>query len=136
MPILQRLSLEQGRAKFAYDCAVDGSNIDKKKEYKSYVKKLPLLIKTNGLGSAIAFVSAKSENVASKKGYAYYKLYQHLVEWLKKSGTISLQNDELTNYIVSQPSQNYRHITIEVLAFMTWLKRFTEGLIEGYPEGE
>jgi len=37
--------IEQDRAKFAYDCAKEGSKIEKKKEYKSYVKKIPMLIK-------------------------------------------------------------------------------------------
>jgi CRISPR-associated protein Cmr5 len=52
-------SLEQGRAKFAYECASKGSQQPTKKEYKSHVKKIPMLIKTNGLGSTFAFVKSK-----------------------------------------------------------------------------
>ncbi|ACF13408.1 CRISPR-associated protein, Cmr5 family [Chloroherpeton thalassium ATCC 35110] len=137
MPEVNRLSLERGRAKFAYDCAVDGSKINKKKEYKSYVKKLPMLIKVNGLGASISFINSKSEKDQNKKGYSYYLLSNHLTEWLTKSGTISLQeNQGLADFIISQPSQKYRHITIEVLAFLAWLKRFAEGLIEGEAEGD
>lgn len=137
MPTLQRLAIEQGRAKYAYDCAVEGFRLIKKKEYKGYVKRLPMLIKTNGLGSAISFIKAKSDQDENKKGYAYHKLYKHITGWLLESKTITLLNDqELVEYVVSQPSQSYRYLTIEVMAFLAWLKRFSEGLIEGDAEGE
>lgn len=53
-------TLEQGRAKFAYQSAEDGSKIAKRKEYKSYVKKIPMLIKTNGLGAALSLLKPKA----------------------------------------------------------------------------
>jgi len=32
--------------------------------------------------------------------------------------------------VISCDSATYRHITREILAFLNWLKRFAEGLIE------
>ena len=48
--------IDRQRAVLAYDCVTEvdeQSNGKKKKEYKSYIKKMPSLIKTNGLGHFI-----------------------------------------------------------------------------------
>lgn len=128
--------LEQGRAKFAYNCANKGSKIKRKKEYKSYVKKIPMLIKTNGLGATFAFVKSKSDRDEEKSGYAYHLLYQQTADWLKKDEkhliTINdTDTDDLVKKIVELNSSEYRAVTNEVIAFFTWLRRFADGLIEG-----
>lgn len=131
--------LEQGRAKFAYDCARAGSNIEKKKEYKSYVKKIPMLIKTNGLGATFAFVKSKSKVDTNKTGYAYKVIYDHTAQWLRedKKNLLGLkQNDDLVEKLISLKSPEYRTATIEILAFFKWLSRFADGMIEGDPENE
>lgn len=129
--------LEQGRAEFAYQCAAKGSALDKKKEYKQYVKKLPMLIKTNGLGAAVAFFFSKKNDDQSKAGYAYKEIYEQLNEWLKKAETVNwmLNSDKpLVQSITELPSEQYRALTIEALAFLNWLRRFAEGMIEGEAE--
>ena len=129
--------LEQGRAKFAYDCALEGSKIEKKKEYKSYVKKVPMLIKANGLGSTFAFIKSKSTDDKSKPGYAYHLIYNQTKDWLKNDNKKLLdigEDDNLLEKIISLDSIEYRAVTIEVLAFFNWLKRFADGLIEGEDE--
>lgn len=127
--------LEQGRAEFAYKCAENGAQINKKKEYKSYVKKIPMLVKTNGLGAALAFVKAKSDKNKDKHGYAYHLIYEQTTGWLKQEpkGLISgrLENEDLAKVLTDLNSPEYRAVTNEVLAFFVWLKRFAEGLIEG-----
>ncbi|MGE4518022.1 MAG: type III-B CRISPR module-associated protein Cmr5 [Desulfobacteraceae bacterium] len=132
--------LEQGRAKFAYECAKEGSLLDKKKEYKdkndkskeykAYTKKIPMLIKTNGLGATFAFMLSK--------GGTYEFIGEQILDWLKADEKGLLPSDQiinsfekLNNYIISEDSSKYRMITIEVLAFFSWLRRFAEGLIEG-----
>ncbi|RKX56013.1 MAG: type III-B CRISPR module-associated protein Cmr5 [Thermotoga sp.] len=131
--------IEQGRAKFAYKCAKKGSEIEKKeyKSYVSYVKKIPMLIKTNGLGVTFAFIKSKSSNDKSKAGYAYHLLYNQTKEWLKKDDKNLIhmnESDDLVEKMISLNSQEYRAVTIEVLAFFNWLRRFAEGLIEGEEE--
>ncbi|MDI3535032.1 MAG: CRISPR-associated protein Cmr5 [Thermosediminibacterales bacterium] len=130
--------LEQGRASFAYQCAREGSKIDRSKEYKQYVKKMPMLIKTNGLGAALAFVKSKSEEDKTKKsGYAYKLIYDQIAGWLKQDDKklIDLSGDtDLVAAVISLDSSQYRAVTMEVLAFLNWLRRFAEGLIEGDPD--
>ncbi len=131
--------LEQGRAKFAYDCASKGSKIDKKKEYKSYVKKIPMLIKTNGLGATFAFIKSKSKADAGKAGYAYNLIYDQTAQWLREDEKKLLdlkENDDLVMKLISLNSPEYRAVTNEVLAFFKWLSRFADGMIEGDAENE
>lgn len=112
-------SLEQKRAEFAYNCA----NIEERKKdskYSKYVKNIPMLIKTNGLGATVAFIYCKS-----KKEGAYGWIYYDLYEWLKKTG--HLKETKLVEILVKNfNSPEYKAITIEVLAFLKWLKRFAE----------
>ena len=129
--------IEQGRANFAYECAEKGSKINKKKEYKAYAKKIPMMIKTNGLGATFAFVKSKINTDKNKPGYAYKLIYEHTAGWLKKDDKklIDLSGgNDLVGQIVKLNSPEYRALTIEVLAFFNWLRRFAEGLIE--EEGE
>ncbi|MCL0028419.1 type III-B CRISPR module-associated protein Cmr5 [Peptococcaceae bacterium] len=100
------------------------------KEYKSYVKKIPMLIRTNGLGATFAFMFSKGE--------VYELIGEQILEWLKRnekqilSGIEKINSfSDLVKYSVSLNSPEYRALTIEVLAFLNWLKRFAEGLIEG-----
>lgn len=143
--------LEQGRAKFAYDCALEGKSIFKKVQigtewfkddkYKSYVKKVPMLIKSNGPGSTFAFVKSKREKEKTGKmpgekenpKNAYDLIYEQTKRWLIKDEKTLLninENDDLVKKIISLDSPEYRAITNEVLAFFNWLTRFAEGLIE------
>lgn len=127
--------LEQGRAEFAYRCVeeVKASKDHIQKNYRSYARKLPQMILSNGLGQTIAFVYAKKEN-----GDAYDLIYKHLTEYLKSECVASIRmpnnQNELIEWIISLNSYNYRHLTEEILAFLKWLKRFAEGMIEAEEE--
>ena len=123
--------IEQGRAKFAYKCAEQGS---KSKEYKSYAKKIPMMIKTNGLGATFAFMYSKKNKSGKEK--TYMLIGEDVTAWLKKSGTNLYGIDKVKKFedlvvkTVELNSSQYRALTIEVLAFFNWLRRFAEGLIE------
>ena len=134
--------IERGRANFAYICAKEGQNCEKlnicpqfrdkkykSKEYRPYVKKIPMMIKTNGLGATLAFMY-------SKKG-TYELIGEHILKWLKQNklkiivNIDSIQNfNGLPNEVVKLDSEKYRALTVEVLSFFSWLRRFAEGLIE------
>jgi len=96
------------------------------KNYKSYVRKIPMMVLTNGLGATFAFVYSKKKN-----GNAWELVYNQTKEWLKVP-----QNDELVKWIIDQDSQSYRAVTNEVLALFNWLKRFADGMIEEVENGE
>jgi CRISPR-associated protein Cmr5 len=121
--------IEQGRADFAYQCAEIGSESSKPKEYKSYIKKVPMMIKTNGLGATLAFAMSKS-----KDGNTWELVYSQILEWLQRPDNqylINNQTGELSELIIKLESGQYRAVTNEVLALFNWLRRFAEGLIEG-----
>lgn len=143
--------IEQGRAKVAYDCALEGKSIFKNVQirtewfkddkYKSYVKKVPMLIKTNGLGSTFAFIKSKREKEKNRKRpgekenpkNAYDLIYEQTKQWLKKEDKSLIdinEGDDLVEKIISLDSPEYRAVTNEMLSFFKWVSRFAEGLIE------
>jgi CRISPR-associated protein Cmr5 len=131
--------LEQGRAKFAYECAKSaaGQQGKKPKEYKSYAKKMPMMIKTNGLGATLAFALSKSKD-KDGRNTSWGLIYNDVKSWLtheqKKFLLGNYAGDELADAVIKIESTEYRAVTIEVLAFLNWLRRFSEGLIEGEAE--
>lgn len=136
MSNLSNLSVvEQGRANFAFSCADNTKTKDFKKEYKQYSKKLPMMIKVNGLAATFAFMFSKDNN--KKEGKAYHALGNDLTRMFKQSQSVSfLVNDvsdfsELVPKILKVNSADYKLLTSEALTFLGWLRRFTEGLIDG-----
>lgn len=158
--IIQKL--ERGRAEFAYRCAEEGKKIIEKYQindewyedakYKSYVKKLPSMILSNGLGQTLAFVCAKRKKIKNEKDEkklpgnsdnpknAYDLIYKHLTEYLKSNSSPRIKmpegQNELIEWVISLDSYNYRYVTEEILAFLNWLKKFAEGMIETEEGGE
>lgn len=124
--VTQRQKLEQGRADFAFKRATTGYN-SHRKEYTAAVKKLPMMIKSNGLGATIAFMYSKGKTLGTVLG--------HIDEWLNDKENLKtlliLQKTEGRNLVqktLNLDSQEYRIVTIEVLAFLNWLRRFSEGI--------
>jgi len=132
-----RTTLEQGRAAFAYGAAVEGAGLSKSSEYKAYVKKLPMYIKTNGLGAAISFAFAKGNGKNGKNGIpdigkTWGLIYLQIEEWLKNNWVLAdFKKDEtLMQNLLRLETPEYRATTIEVLALLNWMRRFAEGLID------
>jgi len=116
--------LEQGRAEEAYKAALEGV---KEKDYTSYVKKLPMLIKTNGLGAAIVFYASNKP--------AHKLICSQILTWLKTDSPKMLADFskastpiDFAHELTKLESPQYRAITVEVLAYLNWLKRFSTGL--------
>jgi CRISPR-associated protein Cmr5 len=112
--------LARERSQFAYECVENVNKTDAKKDYQSYVKKIPMRILTNGLGATFAFVYSKK-----KDGNAYDLIFKQTAQWLQQN-----ENDFM-KWIISRESPEYRAVTNEVLALFNWLKRFADGMIEG-----
>jgi CRISPR-associated protein Cmr5 len=124
-------TLEQQRATKAWEAVSqvkeDPRNTKHQKEYDSWVKKVPVLILTNGLGQTLAFLKSKSDREKEL-------LYEHLSVWLKTQMSWSPQSQQkpdLLERLIHESSANYRRATIEALAFLNWLKRFADALLEG-----
>lgn len=140
----ERISwIEQGRAARAYEMVAEAKKAlgTDDKKYKSYVKRIPMLIKTNGLAATLAFVKSKSSD--NSKGNAkdnlkdtpYNKIYNQIAAWLWEKELLT-DETKLVEEIITLPSPKYRMVTAEVLALFKWLRRFAEGLIEGDADDE
>jgi len=116
-------TIEQGRAKRAYELAKAG--MSDSSDYKNKVKSFPMMIKTNGLGAAVAFAKGKKD---------WKKIYNQLEKYLKENDlynnyeNISLEGTDLDYFLTRIDSSLYRAITNETIALFTWLRRFAEGL--------
>jgi len=114
-------TLEQERAKYAWDCVQEAKEKSFAGDYRSIALKAPSLILTNGLGQTLAFLKAKGKG---EPGNEHEVLYQHLEGWLQKQLGI---NGNLLDWLVNTAtSQQYRLATMEALALLQWLKRFAE----------
>ena len=121
-------TLENQRAEFALLCVkniVAAYSKEEKEKYKGNVKKIPMLIKTNGLGNTLAFMRSRKEHKL---------IYDHLSNWLRKPENPCKtlpEGKDLLEFVISESSPVYRHVTKELIALLTWMKRFADSLIEG-----
>ena len=118
-------TIEQGRALFAYEKVLESSKESWASEYKSYLKKLPMYIKTNGLGATLAFIY-------SKKKEAYKKIYENCQDWLKNDpkNLFNIGEKPIIAYVLELSSQEYRALTSEIIALIKWMGRFADGTIK------
>ncbi len=121
-----RQKLEQGRAAFAFKKATEGYT-EHKKEYAQMVKKAPMLIKTNGLGATLAFLFSKQK--------VWGTVLKHIEDWVNSPDNLKThsiyketEGSNLVQKVLHLNSSEYRIVTIEVLAFLNWLRRFAEGI--------
>lgn len=125
-------NLAQERAAFAYDEVkkyLEEWKKDKKyekapKEFKSHIKDVPMMIKTNGLSAAFAFVFSKKD----KSDYAAIQDITH--SWLKNQAFVAGQSNQLYESLLKLDSWKHRMVTKEILALFTWLKRMADGMIK------
>lgn len=132
-----RHKVEQGRAHralaFVQESVGEGDEVASR--YRVYVKNLPMLIKTNGLGSALAFVKAKAQD-SPPEGTAYDLLYDHVERWLQSEqkrhllASAEADADDLVEQLVSMESSSYRAVTMEVMNLLNWLRRLADGIIK------
>jgi len=120
---------QQERAQVAYKCILprtkdtNGQEIKGNKENKEYsqlAKKFPALVHNCGLAQALAFVQAKEKEENIGKAYL-----SHLssVMGLKKE-------DDLGSLSRSADLSRYQRLTREAIESATWLKRYSEALLE------
>lgn len=124
---MSKQHLQSGRALHAFNAvqkAAQNTKVDNK-AFKASAKKLPMLIKTNGLLPALLFAEAKSQ---------FDPLAEQTMEWLNTEGCPVRQyfvntKDKLNPGILAdRDSQAYRMITLEVQRYLGWVRRFADGL--------
>lgn len=100
-------------------------NKNDKDEMRSYIKKMPMLIKTNGLGQTLAFYFSKG------KKDQHNKILDILADYFSKNKLLTVRDAKsLMGEVVKINANEYRLITNETIAYLNWLRRFADGLLK------
>ena len=117
-------TIEQERSKFAYECVKKIKDKKFSGDYKSLVKKFPMMLLKNGLLQTVAFLEAKAKD-------HHKALLGQLKEYLTDISPLNLKIDmDVSEYLSSIDVGIYRNITSDILTFSKWLGRYAEALIE------
>lgn len=140
------------RARFAFDSInlrVNGKNPDgavdnskrlspsELKELRSHIKDVPMMIKTNGLAAAYAFMFSKAKRAPQgasaeqlkKEKKDYVAIEDISKEWLRQQNVLQPVAADFYEQLIKQDIAHYRRATREILALFTWLKRYADGMI-------
>jgi|SRR6056297_1487360 len=112
------------RPSFIYKQVLSHRDKNVSKEYKNYVKKIPMLIKTNGLAATLAFLKVKED-----KSKEYEFIYNSLKKWLEKVFNNDKEYENLIENVMNMESNEYRIFTKETLSLFKWWRRFAESEI-------
>jgi len=122
-------TLQQKRAAHAWAC-VEKVPAEIQKKYGSLVRSLPALIQSDGLGQTLAFLLAKDGKSKNKGNTEHIEAYRNISNWISsKDSGLNIkyeQGETLLEWLLKQPTADYRRATVEVLAYLSWLKRFAE----------
>lgn len=127
-------TLEQQRAAHALNHVRELEQAPFAKEYRSYVEGLPATIVMNGLGQACATLLSASSGDGDR-GHAYQALHQHLQSWLcrpvvaGRAGGVYPGAKSLIDAIVKNGQADYVHAQAEALAYLVWLKKFSQAFL-------
>ena len=112
-------AVESGRAKHAYDSVKDGyAAASTQKEFVASCKKLPMLIKLNGLVPALLFAKEKDQ---------FGKLSTYVMAWLRDPGSPVaklVEGKTEIGQLTELDSRDYRQVTAEAQRYLGWVKRF------------
>jgi CRISPR-associated protein Cmr5 len=121
--------VENKRAAYAFEIVEStyGKLTEKQREeYRSYIKKMPMMIKVNGLGQTFAFYFSKGET--------YKIIYDQVGKWLLDyyAQELNLTEEDRRkrpiDVIIHLPSDQYRMATMESVSVLDWMRRFVDGL--------
>ncbi|RMA96968.1 type III-B CRISPR module-associated protein Cmr5 [Hydrogenothermus marinus] len=135
-------TLEQKRAKYAFDMInkIKGKNYEK--DFNSLISKMPTLILTNGLGNSFAFLFSKGKDHHLATIYTIsnwlfnefdIKIFNQEIEdiSLDNLGKIKEKIDQILNPLVLQAdTQTYIFATEESLRLLNWLRRFASSMLK------
>ncbi|MEO0298081.1 MAG: type III-B CRISPR module-associated protein Cmr5 [candidate division WOR-3 bacterium] len=122
--------VETENAKWAFEKVKSVSNETYSGKYKSYIKKMPMLIKVNGLAATLAFILSKSGEDNDDKR-AYKKIGDQIIEFFNTNNNWKYtEMKEVIEKIVSLNSLEYRENVEKINNILYWMKRFVDGLIK------
>ncbi len=117
-------TLEQDRAKTAWDAisAVKGQSHEAK--YSTLARKGATNVQSNGLGQTLAFWYAKKER-------EHEDIMKHVSDWVMGQLELTHQQGLLGWVTQVAKTDDYRRATSEAISFLIWLKRFAEAELGG-----
>ncbi|WP_347489260.1 type III-B CRISPR module-associated protein Cmr5 [Desulfoscipio sp. XC116] len=125
-----RKTIAGGRAAYAYQAVSEyvklPVNEEDKTKYRARVVSMPMMIKNNGFGAAMAFYFSKQND----QDRAYKAIYEQITLWLKQSGILAEDEPDLMYKITHSSIDEYKTMTNEAMALLAWMKRFAEGMIK------
>lgn len=114
-------NLEQIRAKNAWEAASNPENFKGKNEGET-VKKVPTMIRDNGLLGALAFAMESSDGYKE----TFTAIIKHLQDEnvQRYPGQNRCNLEEFFKYLIEHDSATLRDITSETMAYLNYLRRF------------
>lgn len=109
---------QQKRAQAAHGQVTTKIGGPHKDKYSQLAKKFPALVHSCGLAQAVAFVDAKEEDA----GPLYLQDLACVMNLHK--------GEDLRTISRTSPMIEYQRYTLEAIESATWLKRFSEALLE------
>lgn len=133
-------------AKFALECVDDVIKNDKtnkstnSKDYKTLVKKMNVLIQKNGMIGTLVFLLSKSI-----KNKHHKEVLKNIKRWceedikldflkrkvFKDKDVLEIEDSQFIENITGLTSREYLFLTQEMMNLFGWIKRFSDGMIEG-----
>ena len=122
-------TLGQQRAAHALEAIKKLETDNKNGNFGSYVQRLPATIVMNGLGQAMAGELAAARNGSNDDERAHKILFELVESWLQKSN--AYPKKDLMTAIVQGSQEDYVRAQAEALAYLDWLKKFSQAYLSG-----
>jgi CRISPR-associated protein Cmr5 len=101
--------------------------------FGSYVQRLPATIVMNGLGQAMASELAAARGCKDEDERAHKILFELVESWLQKCN--AYPKIDLMIAIVQGNQEDYVRAQAEALAYLDWLKKFSQAYLNGDKDG-
>lgn len=131
-----RRSLDQLRAADALQRVQDLLKGDDQRKlrglYRSYVERFGPAVVMNGLGQALATelaAAGRADGKDTPQALAHRLLYQNVQAWLCRDGGAYPAANDLLEALMAQDESYYVRAQAEVLAWLTWHKKFCQALL-------
>ena len=126
-----RPTLDQHRAQHAWKAVEDARKLHSQNataDFAREAKRLPVRIKTAGLGQALAFLSAKAKSENDGRSHLLKKLSCWLLKERRLASLPKGANDRnaVILAIIAGNADLLRRATEEALLYLQWLTRFSE----------
>ncbi len=127
-------TLDQMRAKHAWDTVEEVKDSPKVKDFVGHAKKLPMRIRAAGLGQALAFVASKG-TLGDPKDDKYNKSLETLMlrlnDWVLDQrglrGESKAEDPEaMLREITARDAAFLKRATMETMGWLQWVNRFAE----------